>query len=178
MILSQADQSLLAEVKRMHRSDDCNLAVLTKYLDQGADPNAQPEQGESALETLLNPGVKISNYKRGQALGLMIERGANILTHGPRLIALLEEHPTSVESWLLPGMREQQEKSGVACVDDQGNNPLHWLLRSAFTMITVKSLLEDRVEGLRDDDPQMHDDWLHGVNAQGNTPMMVLAQWT
>lgn len=59
-------------------------------------------------------------------------------------------------------------------MDHQGNNPLHWMLGSTFSMITVKSLLEYRLNVLQDDDPHMHDDWLHGVNAQGNTPMMAL----
>ena len=173
MTLSEPDQKLLAEVKRMHRSDDCNLALLTKYLDQGADPNARHDQGEGALDILLKPETEIHKYKRAQALGLMVERGWDLLADGAKLIALFEESTTSTNV-VLPAMRQRQETTGVACVDDQGNNPLHWMMRSRFTMIGAKSLLEDRVEGRGRDDPKLHDDWLHGVNAEGNTPMMAL----
>ena len=173
MALPLPDENLLAEVKRMHRSNDCNLAVLTKYLDQGADPNARPEQGEGALDILLKPGSEIHKYKRAQALELMVARGADLMADGAKLIALFEQSDTA-ENFILPALRERQEKSGVACVDAQGNTPLHWMVGSAFTIIAVRSLLEDWVEGRGRDDPHLHEAWLHAVNAQGNTPMMAL----
>lgn len=173
MTFSSYNQSLLDEIKRMHCSELPNLDALAQLLDLGADPNASNDQGESAIGQLMSSNFNPSsyNYRLGQALELLIDRGANPMDHFDQLVVLFDGSDTA-RSCILSALFRRQT-NGEPCLDNKGNNPLHVMLRSRFAMNSAHSILRHMV--IRQSNEEgLHEDWLHAPNLDGNTPMLVL----